>query len=72
MGVVKTAVNAAKAIDRAATKAASRPRGKVLAGSACPPDQCVGCGRRVTPNPDPGQYSHCNKPACVRKAAALM
>lgn len=72
MGVVKSAVKAAKALDRAATKAASRPRGKVLAGPSCPPNQCVGCGRRVTPNPDPDQYSHCNRPQCVRKAAALM
>jgi hypothetical protein len=57
--------NAYRAVDQAAAKVAERPRGKVIAGGTCPPGRCPYCTRRIKP-----EAEHCNRPACVRQAAA--
>lgn len=68
-GAVSVIKAALKALDTAATKVAtSRPT--VIAAKKCPPDQCIGCGRKVKPNGT--GIRHCNRPVCVRKAASKM
>jgi hypothetical protein len=68
MGVFKSTVKAVKAADRAMDKAAARAcREKAIASTSHPSDQCIGCGRRVKPNGS--GVAHCNRTACVRKAA---
>jgi hypothetical protein len=61
-------VKAVKATNRVLDKAAERAcREKVVASTSLPSDQCVGCGRRVKASRS--EVVHCNRAACIRKAA---